>query len=529
MAATPCLMLPGRGSLNIEHEDAVMKTDGSAWQLKVRCLGISTHWHPVAFLRQDAGVARSEGLATQSRIELVAGEKVVTVTLNMVTDHFVGEGEIGLSDAAVSALKVRDGDLIAVRHAAAIDSLHHVRGKLYGHQLGRQAIQEIVDDIVAGRYSDIMLAAFVTACAGRRLDVREIADLTAAMVQSGQRMHWEQPMVVDKHCLGGLPGNRTTPIVVAIVAACGLTMPKSSSRAITSPAGTADTLETMMPVNLDDTAMRSVVERCGACMVWGGAMALAPADDVLIRVERALDIDSEGQMIASVLSKKIAAGSTHVLIDLPVGPTAKVRSEAEAKHLAGLLVEVGRELGLVVRTHVSDGSQPVGYGIGPALEARDVLAVLRQQAAAPEDLRSRALDLAGLILEMGGVSGPGLGRHKAEEVLQSGQALDRFMAIAQAQGGFHEPPRAAYRHEIRAERDGVVSFINNRFLSRLAKLSGAPADPEAGIDFRARLGMRVSRGDLLYTLHAASPGALSYALEFLALHPLEVKVEGEFV
>ncbi len=498
-------------------------------QLKVRCLGIGTHWHPVVFLHIDSGIARSEGLATQSRIELVAGERVLTATLDMVTDHFIADDEIGLSDAAVAALQVSEGDLITVRHAPAIDSLHQVRSKLYGHQLGRQAMQDIVTDIVAGHYSDIMLAAFVTACAGSRLDVREITYLTDAMVKSGQRLHWPQAVIVDKHCLGGLPGNRTTPIVVAIAAAAGLTMPKSSSRAITSPAGSADTLETMMPVQLDVNAMRQVVERCGACMVWGGAVALSPADDLLIRVERALDLDSEGQMIASVLSKKIAAGSTHVLIDLPVGPTAKVRSEAQARHLAEILVQVGSELGLTVRTHLSDGSQPVGRGIGPALEARDVLAVLRRQPEAPQDLRERALTLAGLLLEMGGVAEPGQGQGRATQILDSGEALARFMLIAAAQGGFHEPGIAPYQHAVLADRDGVVTFINNRFLSRLAKLSGAPADSAAGIDFHIRLGERVSRGDRLYSIHATSPGALAYALDFLAQHPHEVRVEGEFV
>ncbi len=498
-------------------------------QLKVRCLGISTHWHPVAFLRLDSGIARSEGLVTQSRIELVAGERVLTATLNMVTDHFVDDGEIGLSDAAVTALQVVEGDLITVRHAPAIESLHHVRSKLYGHQLGRQAMQDIVSDIVAGHYSDIMLAAFVTACAGSRLDTHEITYLTDAMVKSGERMRWPQALIVDKHCLGGLPGNRTTPIIVAIAAAAGLIMPKSSSRAITSPAGSADTLETMMPVQLDVATMRQVVERCGACMVWGGAMALSPADDLLIRVERALDLDSEGQMIASVLSKKIAAGSTHVLIDLPVGPTAKVRSELQAKRLSGILVQVGEELGLTVRTHISDGSQPVGRGIGPALEARDVLAVLRRQEDAPQDLRERALTLAGVLLEMGGVASPGQGLERATQILDRGEALARFMLIAEAQGGFREPGVAPYQHAVFADRDGVVTLINNRFLSRLAKLSGAPADSTAGIDFHVRLGERLSRGDRLYTVHATSPGALAYALDFLALHPHEVRVDGEFV
>lgn len=190
----------------------------------------------------------------------------------------------------------------------------------------------------------------------------------------------------DRQALGGgLPGKRTTPIVVAIVASHGLVMPKTSSRAITSPAGTADTMETLAPVDLDLAAMRRAVEQEGACLVWGGSVRLSPADDILIRVERVLDIDAQGQLIASVLSKKIAAGSTHIVIDIPVGATAKVRTDDAAAELADQLTEVGRVFGVTVRCVITDGAQPVGRGIGPALEARDVLAALQGLPDAPND------------------------------------------------------------------------------------------------------------------------------------------------
>ena len=228
------------------------------------------------------------------------------------------------------------------------------------------------------------------------------------MVEAGERLTWPAGVIVDKHCVGGLPGNRTTPIVVAIVASLGLTMPKTSSRAITSPAGTADTMETMAPVDLDTAAIRRVVEREGGCVVWGGAVKLSPADDILIRVERALDLDTEGQLIASVLSKKIAAGSTHLVIDLPFGPTAKVRTAREPQSpVAGSCQASPRRLACRPSVVLTDGSQPVGRGIGPALEARDVLAVLRCEPNAPQDLRQRAVALAGALLELAGAAPQG--------------------------------------------------------------------------------------------------------------------------
>jgi thymidine phosphorylase len=324
--------------------------------------------------------------------------------------------------------------------------------------------------------------------------------------------------VLDKHCVGGLPGNRTTPIVVAIIAAAGYRIPKTSSRAITSPAGTADTMEVMAPVALDLPAMRRVVEREGGCIVWGGKVRLSPADDVLIRVERPLDFDSDGQLVASVLSKKVAAGSSHVLIDIPVGPSAKVRSADAADSLEERLLATAQALGLTLSVLRTDGRQPVGYGIGPALEARDVLRVLRGDADAPTDLRERSLDLAAALLDIAPGAEPGGGRAAAQALLQSGAALRKFLAICEAQGGFTEPGTSPYTWELLAARSGQVRDVDNRRLARIAKLAGAPASANAGIDYRLRIGDRMEAGEPLFQVHAQTRGQLEYALEYVAEH-----------
>jgi thymidine phosphorylase len=346
------------------------------------------------------------------------------------------------------------------------------------------------------------------------------------MVEAGERITWDAGVVMDKHCVGGLPGNRTTMIVVPIIAACGLRMPKTSSRAITSPAGTADTMETLAPVDLDVAGIRRAVERTGGCIVWGGSVRLSPADDILIRVERPLDLDSQGQLVASILSKKAAAGATHVLIDMPVGPTAKVRSPHAAHMLAHQLEETARAVGLRLQVVHTDGSAPVGRGIGPALEARDVLAVLQRQANAPADLAQRALLLAGQLLEFGGAAAAGAGNALASQVLADGRAWRKFQEICEAQGGMRQLPVAPYRHDVLAQRSGSVLSIDNRRLSRIAKLAGAPQAPAAGIDLHVRSGDFVERGQPLFTLHAASPGELAYALQYAeaqmeAVHVME--------
>jgi thymidine phosphorylase len=258
-----------------------------------------------------------------------------------------------------------------------------------------------------------------------------------------------------------------------------------------------------------------VVEREGGCIVWGGAVRLSPADDVIIRVERPLDLDSEGQLVASVLSKKAAAGSTHVVLDMPVGPTAKVRTAAAGAALEARLLEVGQALGLHLRVVRGDGSQPIGRGMGPALEARDVLAVLQNRPEAPPDLRERALVLAANLVELCGKAAAGEGERLVREALASGAAWRKFQAICEAQGGMREPAGAPHTHPVLARSSGRVAAFDNRRLAKAAKLAGAPHDAAAGIELHVRLGERVEIGQRLFTLHAESPGELAYALSYL--------------
>ncbi len=490
---------------------AIHSANGAANLLRMRRIGIDTYLEPVIFMRRDCHICRSEGFEAYSRVEVWRGKKRIIATLNVVNAPLLAQDEAGLSEAAWRALGGNDGDHIKVFHPAPVQSFSHVRAKIYGKPITNEGANEIMRDIVDGRYSDIEMAAFISTCAGNRMDVAETIAFTRAMINVGKRLQWSTHPVVDKHCVGGLPGNRTTLIVVPIVAACGLTIPKTSSRAITSPAGSADTMETLAPVELDIAQIRRVVEREHGCIAWGGGVNLSPADDILIRVERPLGLDSDGQLVASVLSKKYAAGSTHAIIDIPVGPTAKVRSPEAAEALGSRLVAVGQALGITLRTIVTDGRQPIGRGVGPALEARDVLAVLQNAPDAPDDLRQRALLLAGYVLELGGKAPAGGGLAMARGVLESGQAWNKFQAICEAQGGMREPPRAAYTHVIASRHRGRVADIDNRRLARVAKLAGAPQAHAAGIVFHVPLGSAVEVGQPLITIHAESPGELAYA------------------
>jgi thymidine phosphorylase len=493
-------------------------------ELTPRRLGIDTYREPVVFMRADCAVCRSEGFRALSRVHLACGSRSVIATLNVIHGDLIAGHEAGLSESAWKALDPAPGAAIRASHPEMVESFGAVRSKIYGTPFTQTQLEAVIGDISAGRYSAIETASFVTACAGDNMSLEETLALTHAMVGAGTRLQWSQRPVLDKHCVGGLPGNRTTPIVVAIAAACGVTIPKTSSRAITSPAGTADTMEMLAPVDLTLGEMRRVVDAEGGCVVWGGAMSLSPADDLLIQVEKPLDFDSDGQLAASIISKKVAAGATHLLLDVPVGPTAKIRSHAAARALSTRLAQVATAFGLKLDVAFTDGTAPVGHGIGPALEAHDVLAVLRNDPAAPRDLRERALLLAGRLLELGGCAARSEGPHLAQETLTSGRALRKFTAICNAQGGMRSPPRAPHRHEFPSTAAGVVTGIDNRRLARLAKLAGAPAAPAAGVELLSRPNQSVALGQPLYAIHAESAGELEYALGYAERHPFIIQV-----
>ena len=405
--------------------------------------------------------------------------------------------------------------MVSVSQAEPPSSIAALFRKINGERLGREEFAAIVHDIAGHRYSKIELTAFVVACNRGELDREEVYFLTEAMVASGRRLNWHEPLVVDKHCIGGIPGNRTSMLVVPIVAAHGLLCPKTSSRAITSPAGTADTMEVLANVELPFAKLNGIVRELRGCLAWGGTADISPADDVLISVERPLSIDSPGQMVASILSKKIAAGSTHLVLDMPIGPTAKVRSMPEAQRLRRLFEYVARRMNLSLDVVITDGRQPIGDGIGPVLEARDVMRVLENDPRAANDLRQKSLRLAGRLIECDPDVRGGDGFAVARDILDSGRALARMNAIIAAQGGkafdHNHPQLGLLTYDVCAAQSGTVIAIDNFQIARIARLAGAPNVKGAGVDLFHKLGAEVKQGEPLYRVHASFPADLEFA------------------
>lgn len=483
-------------------------------KLAVKDMDIATGGPLIAIINQ--GDAERFDLHAADRILLTRGNKSSVAIVDIgESGRAAPQGKIGLFEEVIDALHAKDGDTVHFRIADKPVALKHIRKKLDGHELNEKETYELVKDIVDGKLIDIELTYYVTANYIHGMTLKEIVHLTKAMIHTGDQLHFGNRMVVDKHCIGGVPGNRSTMAVIPILIAGGLCVPKTSSRAITSPAGTADTMEVLCNVCLDAAKLKRVVNKVGGCMVWGGAINLAPADDLIINVEHPLSIDAEGQLIASIMAKKGSVGSTHVLIDIPVGPGAKISSYQQARRLKRLFEIVGKEIGIHVFVVFTDGRQPIGNGIGPALEARDVMWMLADHPNQPLDLRRKCTTMAGYIFEMTGKAKKGEGKKLAEKLLSTGAAYKKMWDVINAQGAYikkiEDIDVGKFTHDVVAAKSGAIRHIDNSAISKIARLAGCPKDKKAGVYLYKHIGDRVAKGEKLFTIYTQSSERLHYA------------------
>jgi AMP phosphorylase len=480
-------------------------------KLKVKEIDLDAGGKLIAVLNMDD--AEELGVRSLSRIKIGFNNKEVTAIAN-ITKKVVNKGEVGIFTEVKEKLEVGEGEIVEVSLAPLPKSLDYIKNRLKGRKLNRNEIKEIINDVVEGRLSEVEIAAFITSLNFKGLDLDEAMHLSLAMVEAGKTLNLNKELIADKHSIGGVPGDKTTLLLVPIVASCGVTIPKSSSRAITSAAGTADRAEVLMPVNLNLDEMKEIVEKADGCIVWGGTLELSPADDIFINVEFPLSLDP--LLLPSILSKKKAVGSKFVVIDIPCGWGAKIKTVEEANQLAKDFIELGEKLGIKIQCAITYGNQPIGYCIGPALEAKEALENL-MGVKKSIDLIDKATDLAGMILNMAGFLN---GKNLAKESVKTGKAEKKLREIIELQGGnpnikIDDIPIGSYKIDLKANEKGYVTWIDNYGLVKIARYAGAPKHKGAGIQLYKKVGDPVKKGETLLSVYAEKSGKLEEAIAIL--------------
>lgn len=482
---------------------------------KARKLDFASGHRPEVVLREEE--ARRYGIRKADVLKIVWKNKSFFAAVNYTASK-VEEGEIGFFREIWQDGKGREikgAGIVEVSLIKRPDSIKAIKKKLLGSSLNYKEIKSIIKDITDGLLGDIETTYFVASSFRGNFSDKELYYLTKAMVETGERMKFKG-MVVDKHSVGGLPGNRVTPILVAIMASLGFTIPKTSSRAVTSPAGTSDTLEVFMPVCLETKDIKKAVAKTGGCLVWGGALRIAPADDKIIKVSYPLVMEPYNKMIVSIMAKKVAMGIKYLVIDMPIGRNTKIKDKRAAGMIERKMQYIAGKFGIKLKVMVSRVIDPSGRGIGPSLEARDILRVWQQKKDRPMDLEKKALKITAALLVLTGKYTEDEAQKAARENLRSLKAWEKAQEIIKVQGGnpnidSEKIKLGAYQHKVKAEKDGRIAMYDNKAIIEFCRILGAPSIKQAGIYLDKVIGNKFKKGETLFTLYADSPDRLDLA------------------
>jgi AMP phosphorylase len=461
------------------------------------------------------------GAHVNDRIVIQSKTGSIISTLD-ISSKLVKKGQIVVSKEVIKYLALKNGEKVNIEIAKDPRVTEFLTKKLQCKELSKNEIYKIIAAISNNSLTEIEIAFFISAIYQCGMTFNEIVYLTESMFETGNKLNLKNKIIVDKHSIGGVAGNRTTPLIVAICAAQNLVFPKTSSRAITSASGTADTIEAVCKVDFNKKELEKIIRKTNACLAWGGNLGFAPADDKIIKVEKIIQIDPEPNLLASIMAKKLAAGSNHVLIDIPYGDFAKV-SYKGAIHLKKQFEKIAKRFKIKIRCVLTPGNQPIGNGVGPVLELHDIFSVL--QGNGPYDLREKAIFLAGEIFELTGKSKKGQGKKLAQETLDSGKALEKFKEIILAQSGNLENlskklAHAKFHYSYLAKKSGSIKKIDNKKINMVARLAGSPRDTKAGLFIHHHVGNKIKKGEKILTIYSSSKRRLQDAKIFYNEHKI---------
>ncbi len=479
--------------------------------LSLKHISINSFNENIIYLHKDCEAYKVDEISNMTKVEVHGGVTPIFGFLEIIEDDgILATNELGLNNEAFKLINLPEGADVSLTIAPQPPSIPFIKRKMLGNILSETEYVAIINDISNHRYSNIDTAAFLIAT-GSFMTAPETLSLTQSLV-GNKVFHWDnENIVVDHHCLGGIPGNKTDIIITAIIAAYGMPILKTASRSITSCAGVADTFSVLANVDLDEQKIRQLIENERGVIVDYNTLPLVSACKMLSSIERTLGISQQHNIVSEILAIKLASGVTNLVLDIPVGPTSRIKSIENAVQIRKLVEYIGDMLSLKIDAVITDGSEPIGYGVGAVLEARDVMKVLRNRDDAPQDLREKSLFLAGRILEFDPKLRGGQGYLVAKEILQSGRALEAINRIIYNQGKAPQARLGNLTREITATRSGIVDSINNQRITHLGILAGAGQYPGAGFDLLKKVGDSVSAGEPLYIIHSTNSNDFAMA------------------
>ncbi len=488
-----------------------------AFYLSSRKLDVRTGDMMVALINEVDAEENGIGIGDSVSLD-VAGRKGSIIVSVDITDSLIDEGEIGFYEGIWNKYNLNYGEIVKIKLVSPSEAVASIRKKVLGKKLKYKEIFNIIRDISNDKLGKILTTYYAASGYAQGFDDEELYYMTKAMAETGEMFKFEG-IVADKHSIGGVAGKGITPIVVPIVACVkGITVPNTSTRAITSASATTDMLEVIMPMSFSKEELDSFILKCNSFMVWGGGLDLAPADDKIIQVQKPIGIESIDKFVASIVAKKVAQGVNHVIFDVPVGNSAKIKTEKEYNKVKSTFEKTCAKFDIKVIVYRRDVNGIDGNSVGPCLECKEFLRVYERDNRRSLQLEEDALRMAGRLIELCGKVEKDKGYKLAKDILESGDAFAKLCEIIDMQGGNKKISSDSLEiggntFEYKSKKSGVIKGINNKKVFEVCRALGNPRIKEAGLYFHKNVGDEIKHGDKLVTLYATTDSRLELGIK----------------
>ena len=439
-------------------------------------------------------------------------EFIVDVSL---TDSYVQANEIWVTKDFMDEYPVMEWDTVLVSFVKNNPlSMQAIRKKMLWKKITDEEIDAIIEDIKDNKIHELVLAYYVSTSFFYKSDAHELAYTTKATAYTWD-MYRFPGIVAGKYCIWWVPGNETTMIVIPILASLWITLPKTFSKAITSPAATWECVNVLMDIEFDKSEVIRLTDKVWACLVWNEKLNLAPVNDRIIKVSSPLWMEPYARMISSIMAKNYAMGINHCLIDIPMWPTAKVATMKDAKRVAKRFREIWEYLWIKMDVEITDGSQPIWRWIWACLQAREALRILQQYKTRSEDLEKKAIFLAARILVLCWVANSmGNAEKLVKTQLENWEAWKKMQEIIKAQNW--EPniksediQLGKFSHDVVADKDCIITHVDMKHLNTMVRWLWAPKEYQAWIYLHKKLWDKVKKWEVIYTMYSPSANKLN--------------------
>lgn len=469
------------------------------------------NWHIVMLNVEQAA---KYWIKDDDKISLIRKNEEFVVDVAL-TDKYVQANEIWVTKDFLEEYPIMEWDTVLVSFVKNNPlSMQAIRKKLLWKKITEEEIDAIIEDIKDNKIHELVLAYYVATSFFYKSDIHELAYTTKATAYTWD-MYRFPGIVAWKYCIWWVPGNETTMIVIPILASLWITVPKSFSKAITSPAATGECVNVLMDIEFNKQEVIRLTDKVWACLVWNEKLNLAPVNDRIIKVSSPLGMEPYARMISSIMAKNYAMWINHCLIDIPMWPTAKVATMKDAKRVAKRFKEIWEYLWIKMDVQITDGCQPIGRWIWACLQAREALRILQQHKTKPEDLEKKATFLASRILILcWKVSTMRSAKKLINTQLVNWEARKKMQEIIKAQNwnpniGSEEIQLGKFSHDVVAEKDCIIAKVDMRHLNTMVRWLWAPKEYQAGIYLHKKLWDKVKKWEVIYTMYSPSANKLN--------------------